>query len=136
MLRALQEPDMTYVDHAPSRQITGVVAVVAIHAALLIALMNGLVARIEPVLKTTTDVVFVPTLQPKPEPVKPDKVVADLTKLDPVPVPPVVIEPVEQEVIELPLVDLPPEAPTTGEAITEPSPLKVDPNKALTRPEY
>jgi protein TonB len=81
-------------------------------------------------------VFFVPTSQPKPDPVvKPDKVVADMPRVDPVPVPPVVIEP-QEEVIEVPLVDLPPQAPSTGEAISEPSPLQVDPNKALTRPEY
>jgi protein TonB len=136
MLRALQEPDMTYVDHAPSRQITGVVAVVAIHAALILALMNGLASRIEPIFKPETEVVFVPTAQPKPEPVvKPDKVIPDVPKVDPIPVPPVVIEP-QQEVIELPPVEVAPEASTEGTAISEPSPLQVDPNKALTRPEY
>jgi protein TonB len=136
MLRALQEPDMTYVDHAPSRQITGVLAVVAIHAALILALMNGLMSRIEPVVKHETEVFFVPTAEPKPEPVvKPDKVIPDVPKVDPIPVQPIEIEP-QQEVIELPPIEPVPETASTSDAISEPSPLQVDPSKTLTRPEY
>lgn len=127
---------MTYVDHAPSRQITGVLAVIAIHAALILALMNGLVARIEPVFKHETEVFFVETAKPKPEPVvQPDKVIPDVPVVETVPLPPIEIEP-QQEVIELPPVEVVPEASSTGDAISEPSPLQVDPNKTLTRPEY
>jgi protein TonB len=127
---------MTYVDHAPSRQITGVLAVVAIHAAIILALMNGLVARIQPIFKPETEVFFVATEKAKPEPVvQPDQVIPDVPVVEPVELPPIDIQP-QQEVIELPPVEIVPQASSTGTAISEPSPLQVDPNKTLTRPEY
>lgn len=125
---------MTYVDRAPSRQITGVLAVVAIHAAIVLALMNGLVARIEPVIKHQTEVFFVETSKPKPEPLpQPEKIVPDVPEV--AVVPPVIELETIPEVIELPPVEIVP-SESTSNAISEPSPLQVDPRKALTRPEY
>jgi protein TonB len=127
---------MTYVDHAPSRQIIGVLAVVAIHAALILALMNGLATRIEPVIKHTTDVFFVETSKPKPEPLpQPEKIVPDVPEVAVVP-PVVELEVETAPVIELPPLEVATTSDSTGNAISEPSPLQVDPRKGLTRPEY
>jgi protein TonB len=128
---------MTYVDHAPTRQITGVVAVIAIHAALILALMNGLVSRIQPEIEHVLQVVDVP-LAPeepqKPEPViKPDKFVPDVPVPVEIELPPIEVE---SDPIELAPVEVVTEQPSTGGAISEPSPLQVDPRKALTSPEY
>ena len=72
---------MTYVDHAPSRQITGVVAVVAIHAALVLALMNGLISRVTPEIEKVIQVVDVPIAEEprEPEPIpQPDRFIPDV----------------------------------------------------------
>lgn len=126
---------MTYVDHAPSRQITGVLAVVAIHAALILALTSGLASRIQPEIEKITKVVFIDRATPTEEPppvVRPD----EFTPVVPeVPMPEQVIEVETPPVIELPPVQVV-SPPSSGEAISEPSPLKVDPRNALTRPEY
>ena len=127
---------MTYVDHAPSRQITGVVAVVAIHAALILALTNGLVSRVQPEIERIIQLVDVPiAAEPqKPEPVvKPDKFVPDV-QVPEIPLPPIELE--SEPVIELPPVEVLTDADANGSAISEPSPLQVDPRNALTRPEY
>jgi protein TonB len=134
--RALQEPDMTYVDHAPSRQITGVVAVIAIHAALVLALMNGLVSRIQPEIEKIIQVVDVPIAEEPQEPVpvpQPDKFVPDVQVPVEIPLPPIEVE---SDPIELPPMDVTTDAEPTRSAINEPSPLQVDPRKGLTKPDY
>lgn len=127
----------TYVDQAPSRQIIGVLAVVAIHAALILGLMSGLVARIEPVIKRQTEVFFVETTKPEPEPLpQPEQVVPDVPEIAVVP-PVVELELETAPVIELPPMEVAtPPSESTGASISEPSPLQVDPRRALTRPEY
>lgn len=129
---------MTYVERAPSRQITGVLAVVAIHAGLILALTNGLASRIQPEIENITKVFFVEPAAPVEEPppvVQPDEltpVVPEVTA----PEPEIVVEtPPVDDVIFVPMTPSPPAEPTT-DAINEPSPLKVDPRNALTRPEY
>lgn len=126
---------MTYVDHAPSRQITGVLAVVAIHAALILALTSGLASRIPGELEKVTKVVFVDPATPTEEPppvVRP----GELTPVVPeVPMPEQVIEVETPPLIALPPVEVL-SPPSSGKAISEPSPLKVDPRNALARPEY
>lgn len=126
---------MTYVDHAPSRQITGVVAVVAIHAALILALMNGLVSHIQPEIEKIIQVVDVPIAEEpqKPEPVpQPEKFVPDVQVPVEIPLPPIDLE---SEPIELPPLEVPTDTVDTS-SISEPSPLQVDPRKGLTKPEY
>jgi protein TonB len=127
---------MTYVDHAPSRQITSVVAVVAIHAALVLALMNGLVSRIQPEIERVIQVVDVPIAQEpqEPEPIpQPEKLVPDMQVPVEIPLPPIEVE---SDPIELPPVDVVTDAEPTSSAINEPSPLQIDPRKGLTKPDY
>jgi protein TonB len=127
---------MTYVDHAPSRQITSVVAVVAIHAALVLALMNGLVSRIQPEIERVIQVVDVPIAQEpqEPEPIpQPEKLVPDVQVPVEIPLPPIEVE---SDPIELPPVDVVTDAEPTSSAINEPSPLQIDPRKGLTKPDY
>jgi protein TonB len=127
---------MTYVDHAPSRQITGVVAVVAIHAALVLALMNGLVSHIQPEIEKVIQVVDVPIAEEpqEPEPIpQPEKLVPDVPVPVEIPLPPIEVE---SDPIELPPVDVVTDAQPTGSAINEPSPLQIDPRKGLTKPDY
>jgi protein TonB len=127
---------MTYVDHAPSRQITGVVAVVAIHAALVLALMNGLVSHIQPEIEKVIQVVDVPIAEEpqEPEPIpQPEKLVPDVPVPVEIPLPPIEVE---SDPIELPPVDVATDAQPTSSAINEPSPLQIDPRKGLTKPDY
>jgi protein TonB len=127
---------MTYVDHAPSRQITSVVAVVAIHAALVLALMNGLASRIQPEIERVIQVVDVPIAQEpqEPEPIpQPEKLVPDMQVPVEIPLPPIEVE---SDPIELPPVDVVTDAEPTSSAINEPSPLQIDPRKGLTKPDY
>ena len=127
---------MTYVDHAPSRQITGVVAVVAIHAALVLALMNGLISRVTPEIEKVIQVVDVPIAEEpqEPEPIpQPDRFIPDVPVPVEIPLQPIEVE---SDPIELPPVVVPPDAEPTSSAVTEPTPLQIDPRKGLTKPDY
>lgn len=127
---------MTHVICAPSRQITGALAVVAIHAGLILALTSGLTAHIAPQTRSITEVVVVPPAKPAPQvhPVKRPDAFATVAPDVPLPTPVIEIEmpPLVRDVPELATVPTGP-----GDLVSrEPLPLRVDPRHPLTPPEY
>jgi len=128
--------DMMYGERAPSRQITGVAAVVAVHAALILALVNGLAER-RPVFVDQPDIQYIPVTETAP---------AEEVPVEPPPVDnPEIAEPVIQapEIpVEVPVDDVIVAEPVTADppintaAISAPSPLRSDPRFPLERPDY
>lgn len=127
---------MMYAERAaPSRQITGVTAVVAVHAALILALVNGL-AQNRPVFVDQPDIQYIPVTETAPE----EPVPVEAPPLDPEIVEPVIQAP--EVPVEVPVDDVIVAEPVTADppittaAISEPSPLRSDPKFPLERPDY
>jgi len=139
MPRALQELAMTYAERAPSRQITGAAAVVAIHAALILALVNGLAER--PPISLPPDIELVPVKAEQPvvqtREVRPLVANANSTTVDVVePVRDVVIEFDSDIIIAQPDEQTNPGSVETALTITQPSPLRSDPRLPMEPPDY
>ena len=129
---------MTYAERAPSRQISGAAAVVAIHAALILALASGLANRQEILLPPPIELVPVNSDKPmpqepaeKPEVVNPDWI-PDLS-------PPTVefeSEPDKDIIVAQPADHTFSNSVEAGSALALPSPLRSDPRHPLTPPDY
>lgn len=121
---------------APSRQISGVAAVVAVHAALILALVNGL-AQNRPVFVDQPDIQYIPVTETEPV----EEVPVEAPPINPEIAEPVIIAPeipVEVPVDDVIMAEPVPatDPPVTTAAISEPSALRSDPRFPLERPDY
>lgn len=130
---------MTYAEGAPSRQVTGAAGVVAVHAALILALMNGLAVNL---VKPDEGVIkVVPVDDPKPidEPplaplddprpsAGPLEISEPYFSLEFAPAEDVIVGKVAEHTNEV--------ASGSAPAIVPPSPLRSDPRHPLEPPEY
>jgi protein TonB len=129
---------MTYAERAPSRQISGAAAVVAIHAALILALASGLANRQEILLPPPIELVPVDSDEPMPqEPAeKPDVVNPDwIPDLSP-PTVEFESEPDKNIIVAQPADHTFSNSVEAGSALALPSPLRSDPRHPLTPPDY
>src|ERR1700752_1088934 len=95
---------MMYAERAPSRQLTSVAAVVAVHAALIFALVTGLQQR-RPIFVDQPDIQYIP-----------------VTETEPVEEVPVEAPPVNPEIAEPVIIapEIPFEVPVDGACMAEP----------------
>lgn len=130
---------MTFAERAPSRQITGAAAVLAIHAALILALTSGLAIRPTISLPTPIELVTVAPAKPAaPVPVdNPDVLDSETTTVDVFP--PhidVELEPVHDIIVAHPVERTFQDADDGGTMSTRPLSLRSDPRHPLTPPDY
>lgn len=130
---------MTYAERGPSRQLTGAAGVVAIHAALILALVNGLAVNLVKPDEGVIKVVPVDNLKPFDEP--------PLTPLDdprpsagpleiPEPYFPPELAPAQDAIVGEVAEHTNEGASGSAPTIAPPSPLRSDPRHPLEPPEY
>lgn len=128
---------MSYAERAPSRQVTIVAAVVAVHAALIFALIYGLAER-RPVFIDQPDIQYIPVEETAPV----EEVPVDAPPIDPEIAEPVIVAPEVPVEVEVPVDDVIMAAPITADppvaapAVSAPSALRADTRFPLERPDY
>jgi len=121
------------------RQFVAIIAVIVIHAGLLLALKNGLTTHVIPEIIHETQAIIIETIKPselEPKPVEPE---INKPLLQPPPLPEPVIEPVEQalpDVIAVQPTPAPSQTASSDGGSTAITALQVDPRYPITRPEY